>query len=67
MSLNYGPEKNLILEMETENHEIHDNLTITPNGLLNSSRIKKDDDTTTYFGYKSEEKSVIQIFYFYQI
>ena len=62
MNLNYGPVKNLILEMETENHEIRDQLTITPSGMLGTSRVKDEDDTTTYFGCKFEDISVIKIF-----
>ena len=42
MDLNYEPEKNLILEMETENHESKDQITITPNGMINSLRINKN-------------------------
>ena len=65
MNLNYEPEKNLILEMETENHEIRDKITITPNGMINSLREKnKENDSTTYFGYKFEEGTLNNIDYY---
>ena len=67
MNLNYIPEKNLILEIETENHEIHDQLTLTPNGMLNTHRIKNYEDSTTYFGCKLEDLQVIKIFNLYKI
>lgn len=39
--------------MQTEDHQTKDTLTITPNGLINSLRQKKDnDDLSVYFGYK---------------
>ena len=50
--------------METDNQEIKDKLVITPSGLLNSKRIKKDnnDDDSIYFGLKEyEEESVNNI------
>ena len=65
MDLNYEPEKNLILEMETENHESKDQITITPNGMINSLRINKNDnDTSVYFGYKNEDVENNNIDYF---
>ena len=40
MDLNYEPEKNLILEMETENHESKDQITITPiYNILNNNQV----------------------------
>ena len=45
--------------METENHKNKDIITITPNGLVNSFRTKKDsDDLSVYFGYKSPEDNI---------
>ena len=62
MNLNYGPEKNLILEIETENHEIRDQIIITPSGMVGSSRNKSsENDTNTFFGYKSDEATVSKI------
>ena len=59
-NLNYDIDKNLILEMETENHLTKDIITITPNGLVNSFRTKKDsDDLSVYFGYKSPEDNIV--------
>ena len=46
--------------METENHKTKDILTITPNGLVNSCRTKKEvDDLSVYFGYKSPEEKIV--------
>ena len=60
--LNYDIDKTLILEMETENHKTKDTLTITPNGLINSLRTKKDiDDLSVYFGYKNPEEDNVSI------
>ena len=60
--LNYDIDKTLILEMETENHKNKDIITITPNGLVNSFRTKKDsDDYSVYFGYKSPEDNIVRI------
>ena len=48
--------------METENHKNKDIITITPNGLINSFRTKKDsDDYSVYFGYKSPEDNIVRI------
>ena len=59
-NLNYEIEKNLILEMETEDHKTKDTLTITPNGLINSLRTKKDsDDESVYFGFKTPEENIV--------
>ena len=61
-NLNYDIDKTLILEMETEDHSIKDTLTITPNGLINSLRTKKDiDDLSVYFGYKNPEEDNVSI------
>jgi len=58
-NLNYDIDKNLILEMETENRQTKDILTITPNGLVNSFRTKNDnDDLSVYFGYKSPDDEI---------
>ena len=60
LNLNYDIDKTLILEMETENHKTKDILTITPNGLINSYRTKKEvDDLSVYFGYKSPEEKIV--------
>jgi hypothetical protein len=48
--------------METDNHEIKDNLVIKPSGLIGSKRTKKEnnEDESIYFGYKDlEEEAVI--------
>ena len=46
--------------METENHLTKDIITITPNGLVNSFRTKKDsDDLSVYLGYKSPEDNIV--------
>ena len=46
--------------METEDHSIKDILTISPNGLINSLRTKKDiDDLSVYFGYKNPEDEIV--------
>jgi len=59
-NLNYDIDKNLILEMETENRQTKDILTITPNGLVNSFRTKNDnDDLSVYFGYKSPDDEIV--------
>ena len=59
--LNYDIDKTLILEMETENHKTKDTLTITPNGLINTLRTKKEsDDLSVYFGYKSPEDNIVR-------
>ena len=59
MNLNYGPEKNLILEMETENHEIRNQIIITPSGMVGTFRNKlSENDTNTFFGYKYDEAIV---------
>ncbi len=48
--------------METEDHSVKDTLTITPNGLINSLRTKKDiDDLSVYFGYKNPEEDNVSI------
>ena len=61
-NLNYDIDKTLILEMETEDHSVKDTLTITPNGLINSLRTKKDiDDLSVYFGYKNPEEDNVSI------
>ena len=63
-NLNYDIDKNLILEMETENHELKDKIMINQNGLIGSSRIKKEDnDNSVYFGYKEAENTVIHFCY----
>lgn len=52
--------------METDNHEIKDQLIIKPNGLIGSLRNKKEDDEFTFFGYNSfnnEEETVINNLY----
>ena len=60
MNLNYNNSKTLILEMETENHEKKDKIIITPNGLIDSLRNKKEEnENTVYFGYKLEDENVI--------
>ena len=64
--------------METDNHEIKDKIIITTSGLINSQKIKKEnnEDESIYFGSKDpDEEPVIQkcliilnikyIFYFY--
>ena len=49
--------------METEDHSIKDILTISPNGLINSLRTKKDiDDLSVYFGYKNPEDEIVSIY-----
>ena len=59
-NLNYDIDKNLILEMETEDYKTKDTLTITPNGLINSLRTKKDsDDESVYFGFKTPEENIV--------
>ena len=64
MNLNYDSSKTLILEMETENHELKDKIMINQNGLIGSSRIKKEDnDNSVYFGYKEAENTVIHFCY----
>ena len=61
-NLNYDIDKNLILELETEDHITKDTLTITPNGLVNSFRTKKDsDDLSVYFGYKNPKDNAVSI------
>ncbi len=46
--------------METEDHKTKDTLTITPNGLINSLRTKKDsDDESVYFGFKASEENIV--------
>ncbi len=63
-NLNYDIDKNLILEMETEDHNTKATLTITPNGLVNSLRTKKDsDDEAVYFGFKTPEENIVSNLY----
>lgn len=58
INLNYDNGKVLILEMETDNHEIKDKLVITSSGLIGSQRIKKEnnEDDCVYFGSKDPEE-----------
>ena len=64
MNLNYDNSKTLILEMETENYELKDKIMINQNGLIGTSRIKKEDnDNSVYFGYKEAENTVIHFCY----
>lgn len=53
--------------METDNHELKDQLIIRSNGLEGSLRTKKEeDDGMIYFGYSNEEDTVNQkLFYLY--
>ena len=70
INLNYDNEKVLILEMETENHEIQDKLIITKTGLINSLRRKREssDDYAVYFGYKEQDSDiVIYIFNYFHL
>ena len=65
INLNYDNGKVLILEMETDNHEIKDKIIITASGLINSQKIKKEnnEDESIYFGSKEpNEEPVIHIF-----
>ena len=60
INLNYDNGKVLILEMETDNHEIKDKLIITSSGLIGSQRTKKEnnEDDCVYFGSKDPEEGV---------
>ena len=65
INLNYDIGKVLIIEMETDNHEIKDKLIITTQGLIGSKRTKKEnnEDDSVYFGSKdSEENDVNKIY-----
>ena len=65
INLNYDNGKILIIEMETDNHEIKDKLIITTQGLIGSKRTKKEnnEDDSVYFGSKdSEENDVNKIY-----
>ena len=61
INLNYDNDKVLILEMETDNHEIKDKLIITSSGLIGSQRTKKDnsEDDNLYFGAKEPEEEPV--------
>jgi hypothetical protein len=51
--------------METDNHEIKDKIIITTSGLINSQKIKKEnnEDESIYFGSKEpNEEPVTSIF-----
>ena len=64
MNLNIRNSKTLILEMETENHEKKDKIIITPTGLIDSIRNKREEnENTVYFGYKLADEIVIKILY----
>lgn len=64
MNLNYDSSKTLILEMETENHELKDKIMINQTGLIGSLRHKTDEnDNTVYFGYKEPDSNVIHCLY----
>ena len=64
MNLNYDNSKTLILEMETENYELKDKIMINQNGLIGSTRKKKEDnDNSVYFGYKETGNTVIHFRY----
>ena len=64
MNLNYDSFKTLVLDMETENHEKKDKIIITPNGLIGSLRVKKEEnDNIAYFGYQDHADNVIIILY----
>lgn len=58
MELITGEEKNLFLEIEANNHEYREVLTITPSGLIGSIRTKKEEDDCTYFGYLTNSENV---------
>lgn len=46
--------------MKTEDNKTKDLLTITPNGLINSFRVRKDnDDFSVYFGYKNPDDIIV--------
>ena len=59
--MNYDNGKVLILEMETENHEVKDTIIITSSGLQNSKRTKtaNSDDESIYFGSKELEEEPV--------
>ena len=61
INLNYDNGKVLILEMETDNHEIKDKLIITSQGLIGSKRTKKEnnEDDSVYFGSKESEEEAV--------
>ena len=67
MNINYDNGKVLVLEMETENHEVKDKLIITSTGLRGSKRTKTDnnDDDAIYFGSKDLEEDPVNQYKFY--
>ena len=71
LNLNYDKEKVLILEMETDNHEVKDKLIITSSGLIGSLRTKTNnsDESSVYFGYKeqNQENYIVNIFIIFYI
>ena len=65
MHLNYDNEKVLMLEIETDTHEIKDKIIITPSGLINTKRIKKGnaEDEAVFFGSKELEEETVNYIY----
>ena len=61
INLNYDDGKVLILEMETDNHEIKDKLMITSSGLIGSQKTKKEnnDEDCILFGAKEPDEQPV--------
>ena len=55
----------LILDIESQNHDFKDQITITPTGLENSFRIKTQDENIVYFGCELYSNQVIIIILIY--
>ena len=59
MELNYDDEKLLFVEVELPLCPQKQNLIIAPNGLVNSKRVKgENDESVTYFGHVENNNDV---------
>lgn len=58
IQLNTNKTPFLLLNIENQDHNFKDQITITPNGLSNSSKIKNKNENAVYFGCESNFKSV---------
>jgi hypothetical protein len=61
INLNYDNGKVLILEMETDNHEIKDKLIITTSGLIGSQKTKRvnNEEDCIFFGAKEPDEEPV--------
>lgn len=56
--------KNLILEINSQNNEFHSIITVTPWGIEGSSKlINYEEGSSIYFGYETILNRVCQIIY----